>query len=54
MRTRYCLRRELGACRRSAEARQLPDVLRLRNGSTLLDVRCDCESCEMHLFVLNH
>ena len=53
MRTRYCLRRELGACRRAAGARQLPDVLRLRNGSTLLDVRCDCEACEMHLTALH-
>lgn len=51
MHTRYCLRRELGACRRDAKARQLPDPLFLRSGNTLLRVECDCKACEMHIFI---
>ncbi len=49
MHTRYCLRRELGACRKDKNARQLPDHLYLRTGSTLLAVHCDCARCEMKL-----
>ena len=53
MHTRYCLRRELGACRLDAKARQLPDELYLRNGNTLLRVDCDCSRCEMRLYLVN-
>lgn len=53
MHTRYCLRRELGACRLDAKARQLPNELYLRNGNTLLRIDCDCSRCEMHLYLLN-
>ena len=49
MHTRYCLRRELGACRLDAKAKQLPEQLYLRNAGTLLRVDCDCAHCEMHL-----
>lgn len=51
MHTRYCLRRELGACRREPAARRLPDPLFLRSGNTLLRVECDCKACEMHIFI---
>lgn len=49
MHTRYCLRRELGACRMDKKARQLPAKLFLRNGNTLLEVHCDCSRCEMKI-----
>lgn len=49
MHTRYCLRRELGACRMDAKAKQLPSKLFLRNGKTLLNVECDCAQCEMKI-----
>ncbi len=52
MRTRYCLRRELGACRRDPAARRLPDVLRLRYGNTLLSIECDCNACEMSIYAV--
>ncbi len=52
MHTRYCLRRELGACRRDPKAaRQLPDPLYLHSGTTRLRVECDCQHCEMRLFL---
>ena len=46
MTTRYCLRRELGACLKE-ESSKLPTPLFLRNGKTLLRVNCDCSRCEM-------
>ena len=52
MHTRYCLRRELGACRLDPKAKQLPAELYLRNAGTLLRVDCDCSRCEMHLYLL--
>jgi collagenase-like PrtC family protease len=53
MNTRYCIRRELGACRMVKGAKQLPDKLFLRNGNTLLAVDCDCKRCEMKISVVN-
>lgn len=52
MHTRYCLRRELGACRLDPKAKKLPAELYLRNAGTLLRVDCDCSRCEMHLYLL--
>lgn len=49
MTTRYCLRRELGACRRAADARKLPESLFLHSGNVLMRVECDCAKCEMRL-----
>ena len=53
MHTRYCLRREFGACRKSKTAsKKLPDKLFLRYGNdTTLEIVCDCKSCEMKLYV---
>lgn len=51
MHTRYCLRRELGTCLKSAGAKKLPSRLFLRTGSTLISIHCDCNLCEMHLRV---
>ena len=47
--TRYCIRRELGACRRDPKAIAMPAHLYLRYGSTLLQVDCDCAACQMHI-----
>ncbi|MBR1727766.1 MAG: hypothetical protein IJ724_14205 [Muribaculaceae bacterium] len=49
MHTRYCLRRELGACLKTKDAKRLPARLFLRTGSTLISIHCDCTHCEMHL-----
>lgn len=53
MHTRYCLRRELGACLKDKNRKHnLPTPLLLRNGRTLLSVDCDCSRCEMRIFHL--
>ena len=49
MHTRYCLRRQLGACLKEKNAGRLPRDLFLKTGSTLLRVTCDCKACEMTL-----
>ncbi len=49
MHTRYCLRRQLGACLKGKNANALPRDLYLKSGSTLLQVTCDCRACEMIL-----
>ncbi len=49
MHTRYCLRRQLGACLKGNNANALPHDLYLKTGSTLLKVNCDCKACEMTL-----
>jgi hypothetical protein len=51
MHTRYCLRRELGACRLDKTAKQLPSPLFLRSGAVRLRVECDCKACEMKIYV---
>ena len=52
MHTRYCLRRELGACLKGKNAKRLPDSLYLRSGKDiLLRVEFDCHCCEMRLYV---
>lgn len=49
MQTRYCLRRELGACLRTPQGAALPEPLTLRSGSYELHCRFDCASCRMSL-----
>ena len=49
MHTRYCLRRQLGACLKGKNANRLPRDLYLKTGGTLLKVTCDCKACEMHI-----
>ena len=49
MHTRYCLRRQLGACLKGKNASRLPRDLYLKTGTTLLKVTCDCIHCEMTL-----
>ena len=49
MHTRYCLRRQLGACHKGKNASNLPRDLYLKTGNTLFKVTCDCKRCEMLL-----
>ena len=47
MHTRYCIRRQLGACLMGKNANRLPRDLYLKTGTTLLRINCDCHACEM-------
>lgn len=49
MTTRYCLRRELGACLRTPQGRRLPSQLYIHDGKTRLALKFDCNNCEMHV-----
>jgi putative protease len=49
MHTRYCLRRQLGACLKGKNAADLPKDIYLKTNNTLLKVTCDCSNCEMLL-----
>ena len=49
MHTRYCIRRQLGACLKGKNATRLPRDLYLKTGTTLLHITCDCKNCEMLL-----
>lgn len=49
MTTRYCLRRELGACLKEDGAPKLPAQLMLTTGSTTYHLDFDCARCLMHL-----
>ena len=53
MHTRYCIRRQLGACLKYKNATTLPRDLYLRTGTTLLKVNCNCKTCEMRLTLAN-
>lgn len=52
MTTRYCLRRELGACLKEKGSDKLPSPLFLRNGKALLKVNCNCSRCEMTISIV--
>lgn len=47
MSTRYCIRRELGACLKTANGKKLPTPLYLRNESGLYRLDFDCRRCGM-------
>ena len=49
MHTRYCIRRQLGACLQGPNANRLPRDLYLKTGPTLLHIHCNCAACEMTL-----
>jgi putative protease len=53
MHTRYCIRRQLGACLKGKNANVLPRDIFLKTGSTLLKVTCDCRRCEMTITQAN-
>lgn len=48
MTTRYCLRRELGACLRTPAAKNLKAPLTLRAPGITLRLDFDCANCQMH------
>lgn len=50
MQTRYCLRRELGACLRTKEAASLPSKLYLVSGNSRFRLGFDCSNCRMEVF----
>ncbi len=49
MQTRYCIRRELGACLREKGADKLPQPLYLRNESGQYRLDFDCRRCGMNV-----
>lgn len=50
MTTRYCLRRELGACLRTPGASRLPDDLWLAAPIGRLKLKFDCDNCRMEIY----
>ena len=54
MHTRYCIRRQLGACLKGKNADRLPRDIFLKTGNTHLKVNCDCRNCEMTLTLPSH
>ena len=50
MTTRYCLRRELGACLRQGGGKKLAEGLRLKAPGIELELEFDCKNCQMHVF----
>lgn len=49
MTTRYCLRRELGACLLTPSASRLPSPLFLQSPQACYALHFDCRNCRMHL-----
>ena len=47
--TRYCLRRELGACLKEREGKQLKGPLMIRSGATTFRLDFDCKECRMRV-----
>jgi len=55
MTTRFCLRREMGACLKTADAKKLPAKLYLRPTNPAIRsmrIDCDCAACQMRLTAL--
>lgn len=53
MDTRYCLRRELGRCLRTAKGKEWKGPLTLESTGATLAVEFDCANCRMQLFTSN-
>ena len=51
MTTRYCLRRELGACLRTPTGSRLPSPLYLASAGVRYRLDFDCAACEMHVML---
>lgn len=49
METRYCLRREMGACLKSKEGKQLPSPLYLTSEGKRFRLDFDCRNCRMQV-----
>jgi putative protease len=52
MTTRYCLRRELGACLKERGAAKLPEPLTLVSGPMRLKLKFDCKRCGMDVIAI--
>lgn len=50
MATKYCIRRELGACLRTPQGSRLPEPLFLRNDSGTYRLEFDCRRCGMNIY----
>lgn len=50
MQTRYCLRRELGACLKTPEGKNLPKELYLATANARLRLEFDCAQCRMNVY----
>lgn len=49
MTTRYCLRRELDACLKTPQGKELPSPLYLQNKAVRYQLDFDCKNCVMHV-----
>lgn len=49
MTTRYCLRRELGACLKTQEGKKLPTPIFIQNKAARYLLDFDCKNCVMHV-----
>jgi putative protease len=49
MTTRYCIRREIGACLKETGGRDLVPPLTLTDGKRTYTLRFDCKACRMHV-----
>ncbi len=49
METRYCLRRELGACLKTKSAGKYPDRLYIKSGRNRYRLQFDCDKCMMRV-----
>jgi putative protease len=57
MTTRFCLRREMGACLKTADADKLPKTLFLRpikEGVRTMRLQFDCANCQMKIYALQN
>lgn len=51
MTTRYCLRRELGACKKTPDGKKLKEPLTLRSSDgRILTLNFDCTNCQMQVY----
>lgn len=50
METRYCIRREMGRCLKTAEGKEWRGPLTLRGGYGNLELEFDCKKCRMHVY----
>ena len=51
MQTRYCLRRELGACLKPSDRALLPDKLFITSGKNRFRLEFDCSKCRMNVLL---
>ena len=47
MTTRYCIRRELGCCLKTSNAKKLPSTLFIASGHNKFRLDFDCKNCRM-------